>query len=145
MQKVLEYPFDAALILKKKKGIRRELQKEEKEYVRKNIAILGGSTTSEVKDILELFLLDYGIEPVFYESDYGQFWQDAVFGNAVLDTFQPDLIYIHTSNRNILHYPAMENTLEEAEGMLMSEYRRFFWFWLYLYKKKRCPIIKKKY
>ena len=60
MQKVLEYPFDAALILKKKKGIRRELQKEEKEYVRKNIAILGGSTTSEVKDILELFLLDYG-------------------------------------------------------------------------------------
>ena len=141
MQKVLEYPFDAALILKKKKGIRRELQKEEKEYVRKNIAILGGSTTSEVKDILELFLLDYGIEPVFYESDYGQFWQDAVFGNAVLDTFQPDLIYIHTSNRNILHYPAMENTLEEAEGMLMSEYRRFCSMWESLKEKYGCPII----
>lgn len=97
MQKLLEYPFDAALILKKKRAIRRELKKDEKQYVRKNIAILGGSTTSEVKDILELFLLNYGIEPVFYESEYGQFWQDAVFENAVLDAFLPDLIYIHTT------------------------------------------------
>lgn len=141
MQKVLEYPFDAALILKKKRGIRRELKKEEKEYVRKNIAILGGSTTSEVKDILELFLLNYGIEPVFYESEYGQFWQDAVFENAVLDAFLPDFIYIHTSNRNILNYPVMENTPEEVEEMLLSEYHRFYSMWERLKEKYGCPII----
>ena len=105
MQGLLEYPFDAALVLKKKKSIRRWLKEENKEYIKKNIAILGGSTTSEVKDILELFLLNYGIEPVFYESEYGQFWQDAVFGNAALDAFGPDLVYIHTSNRNITEYP----------------------------------------
>lgn len=141
MQELLEYPFDAALILKKKKSIRRELKGEEKEYVRKNIAILGGSTTSEVKDILELFLLGYGIEPVFYESEYGQFWQDAVFENTALDAFRPDLIYIHTSNRNILNYPAMENTKDETEEMLLSEYHRFSSMWDRLREKYRCPII----
>ena len=141
MQGLLEYPFDAALVLKKKKSIRRWLKEENKEYIKKNIAILGGSTTSEVKDILELFLLNYGIEPVFYESEYGQFWQDAVFGNAALDAFGPDLVYIHTSNRNILNYPAMENTPGEAEEILLSEYRRFYYMWEKLREKYRCPII----
>ena len=52
--------------------------------------------------MLDLFLLNYGIEPTFYESEYNRYWQDAVFGNEELDSFSPDLIFIHTSNRNIL-------------------------------------------
>ena len=54
--------------------------------------------------MLELFLLNYGIEPTFYESEYNRYWQDAVFGNEELDSFSPDLIFVHTSNRNILKY-----------------------------------------
>ena len=61
----LQYPFDSQLILRMKKKIRRELLSEDVRRVPKKIAILGGSTTAEIRSVLELFLLDQGIEPAF--------------------------------------------------------------------------------
>ena len=55
---------------------------------------MGGSTTNEITDQLELFCLDYGIKSEFYQSEYAQHWQDAVFGAKELDVFKPDVIYI---------------------------------------------------
>ena len=81
MRKDLEYPFDPEYILKKSKHIKKELLADGTSRIRKRIAVLGGSTTHDVIRILELFLLNQGIEPVFYESEYGQYWQDAMFGN----------------------------------------------------------------
>ena len=47
--KQLEYPFDSDYILRKKKAIRRELlAREGVQYIEKKIAILGGSTTSDL-------------------------------------------------------------------------------------------------
>ena len=100
--KELEYPFDSAYLLKKKKSIKRQLLSDGSTRIKKKIAVLGGSTTNDIVNMLELFLLNYGIEPSFYESEYNRYWQDAVFGNEELDSFAPDLIFIHTSNRNIL-------------------------------------------
>ena len=78
--KQLEYPFDSDYILRKKKAIRRELlAREGVQYIEKKIAILGGSTTSDIKQILELFLLNYGIKPEFFESEYNKYYEDAVF------------------------------------------------------------------
>ena len=66
----LEYPFDAEWILKKKKSIKKELlNREDSDFIEKKIAILGGSTTNDIKNVLELFLLNYGIKPSFYESE----------------------------------------------------------------------------
>ena len=59
--KELEYPFDGDYILKKKKSIRRALLEDGTQRIRKNIAILGGSTTANVAQILDLFLLNNGI------------------------------------------------------------------------------------
>lgn len=140
MHALLTYPFDANLILKKKRRIRKEL-KENGKFIQKSIAILGGSTTSEIKDMLELFLLNYGIEPRFYESEYGQFWQDAMFGNPELNDFTPDLIYIHTSNRNILSYPTLVNSMSEVDELLEAEYQRFVSMWEKLEATYQCPII----
>ena len=64
----LEYPFDARLIIRKKKSLKRRLLEEEPKRLKKNIAVLGGSTTNDVVDILELFLIKYGIEAFFYQS-----------------------------------------------------------------------------
>lgn len=144
MHKLLEYPFDANKILAKKKRIKRELLAEKEKtggFLEKKIAILGGSTTSEIKDMLELFLLNQGIKPSFYESEFGQFWQDAMFDNPELEDFVPDLIYIHTSNRNVLQYPLLSHTPEEVDGLLDAEYSRFCQMWDTLTEKYHCPII----
>ena len=126
----LTYPFDPEYILRKKKSIKRMLlERDGIKYVTPKIAILGGSTTNDIKLILELFLLDNGIRPEFYESEYNKFWEDGVFGNPELDAFKPDLVYIHTSSRNILNFPNARDSKEDVNAKLDAEYERFTKLW----------------
>lgn len=74
--KELNYPFDADFILKKKKSLKKILLENSSKYIEKKIAILGGQTTQNIKLMLELFLLNYGIKPIFYESEYNQYYED---------------------------------------------------------------------
>lgn len=139
--KELEYPFDCDYILRKKKSIKKQLLQSNNNFLEKKIAILGGSTTNDIKLILELFLLNYGIKPDFYESEYDQFYQDAIFGNEKLDNFNPDIVFIHTSNRNIVNYPKLEDTKEKVDKKLETEFYKFSQIWGKLKNKFNCPII----
>lgn len=135
------YPLDTEQLLRKKRRIRRELLARNPSPLHKKIAILGGSTTNEVADQLGLFLLNYGIEAEFYQSEYGQYWQDAMFGTPELDAFKPDVIYIHTNWRNIEHFPTTADTPAQVDEMLESEYARFETMWQALARKFGCPVI----
>ena len=105
------------------------------------IAILAGSTANAVADQTELFLLNYGLEPEFYISEYGQYWQDAMFPPDELTEFKPDIIYIYTTNRNISRYPALTDSREEAKAAVESEFARYKQMWESLKEKFGCPII----
>lgn len=136
----LEYPFDSQYLMRKKKSLRRQLLRRT-DLIEKNIAILGGSTTSEIKDMLELFLLNYGIKPTFYESEYAQYWQDAMFENEELAVLKPDFIFIHTSNRNITTYPEPSDSIDEIDLLLQQQYEHFTVMWDKLTEVYHCPII----
>lgn len=107
----------------------------------KKIAILGGSTTRDIRDILELFLLNYGIRPCFYESEYNQYYADGMFPNPALEEFHPDILYIHTSNRNIEQYPSLEDDRALVTQKLRAEYERFQALWEHLHAVYGCPVI----
>lgn len=140
--KELEYPFDPEWILKKKKALKRELlQNTQQTFLEKKIAILGGSTTRDIRDILELFLLNYGICPCFYESEYNQYYADGMFPNPALEEFHPDILYIHTSNRNIEQYPSLEDDRTLVTQKLQAEYERFQALWEHLHAVYGCPVI----
>ena len=58
LTKIFTYPYDNELILRKQKSLRRELAvRENVGYIEKKVAILGGSTVDDIKNILEIFLL----------------------------------------------------------------------------------------
>lgn len=137
----LEYPFDREYILKKAKSIKRNLLSEDTSRIKKKIAVLGGSTTHDVIKVMELFLLNQGIDPVFYESEYEQYWQDIMFDNSELKEFGPDIIYIHTSNRNITDYPEITDSRDEADSKLNSQYEHFKVMWNKAFSEYKCPII----
>lgn len=140
MHSLLSYPFDPQAILKKRRSIRRELLASGEARIKKRIAVLGGSTTHDIISILELFLLDFGIEPEFYESEFGLYYEDAMFGSE-LSAFAPDLIYIHTSRRNIAKFPGPSDTPQSAEELLMAQYSHFSAMWEHIAEKFRCPVI----
>lgn len=139
--KELCYPFDNGTLLKTRKKLKRRLLEKNTDRLKKKIAVLGGSTTSDVVSMLDVFLLENGIEAEFYESEYAQFWQDAVFSNEQLDAFKPDVIYIHTTSRNITNKVNPTLSKEECREMLEKEFERFKIMWEKLDERFGCTII----
>jgi len=137
--KELEYPFDAQMIMRKRIKLKKQLESNGK--TAKRIAVLGGYTTHDIVKTLELFLLNHGIDPSFYESEYAQFWQDAMFPNKKLDTFHPDLILILTSVRNISEWPQVNSTREEVERLLQRQYEHFELMWRRIEEVYKCPVV----
>lgn len=137
----LQYPFDNEYILKKSKRIKKELLASENTRIVKKIAVLGGSTTHDIIRVLELFLLEQGIEPQFYESEYAMYWQDAMFENPELKEFGPDVIYIHTSNRNITDYPELNDSKDAVLEKEANAFEHFRVMWDKLRETYACPII----
>ena len=139
--KELEYPFDGRYIIKKKKSLRRELLASGTSFLEKKIAVLGGSTTHDVCAVMELFLLNQGIRAEFYECEYAKYWEDVMFDNPELKAFAPDVIYIHTSNRNIRNYPAPGQSEAEVDTMLEADYGHFRKMWDKIETAYHCPVI----
>ena len=139
--KELQYPFDSGYLLKKKRSIKKQLLADDMPKVEKKIAVLGGSTANDIVDITELFLLDYGIKPQFYLSEYNRYWQDAVFDNPELQEFAPDIIFIHTTNKNILAYPDINSTKEDVDKLFSEQLAHFETMWKAIADKYHCPII----
>ncbi|MCM1055248.1 MAG: HAD-IIIC family phosphatase [Bacteroides sp.] len=134
------YPFDPAELTKKQRSIKRGLTADGSSRIKKKIAVLGGSTTNGIVDMLELFLLWQGIQPEFYQSEYNQYWQDAMFSEELRE-FKPDFVFIHTSNRNIAEYPAMSMSEEEVGLLLEAQLEHFTQMWDKLRADLSCPIV----
>ncbi len=137
-----DYPFDYSALTDHRKRTRRELLNDGSKRIKKNIAVLGGSTTNDIIKTLEVFLLAEGIEPTFYESEYNRFWQDAMFENPELREFAPDIIYIHTSYRNIAQFlPEVSDSEDEIDAKLNERFAYYEKMWEKLSIEYGCPII----
>ena len=139
--KELTYPFDGDYLLKKKKAIKRQLLENTEGFVPVKVAILGGYTTNDIKLILELFLLNQKLLPEFYESEYAQFYEDAVFDNDRLVSFGPDIIYVCTSNKNIPVYPGPMDDEETVDSLIKGQVDKFAKIWSSLKDRYGCPVI----
>lgn len=138
----LQIPFDAETIMRKKKAIKRKLLEEQSiSFIEKKIAILGGETTEDIKQMLELFLLNYGIRPSFYESEYNRYYEDGMFPNPELESFSPDLIYLCTCIRNITSFPELSDSEKQVCEKRDTVKGKFIGLWEALANRYHCPII----
>lgn len=138
----LEYPFQAEKIIRQKKAIRKKLLEDpSKKYLEKKVAVLGGETTRDIILVLELFLLNYGIRPVFYESEYNQYYEDGMFPNKALAEFAPDIIYVCTCIRNISEFPVLTDSKELIDQKTAAVSDKFQGLWDHLAETYQCPVI----
>ena len=137
----LEYPYKSEDLIKQKRKIKKELLSVKKSFIDVKIALLAGSTINELKDILELFLLNQGIKPEFYLSEYNKYYEDAVFENPELEKFNPDIVYIFTSSRNIIHDFDLSTPEDNINKKLDAEYNKYFSIWESIKKKYKAVII----
>ena len=140
MNRMLMHPFDPLLVMRKLKSLRRELLTQGP-FVDKRVYVASGSTTQEVADALEVFLLNAGIRPVFMLGDYGLFYEDLAFENDALEKFNPDIVYIHSSFKNLIHIPSVQDSTEDVEAKLSNELDRYYKIWNTIEKRYNCLII----
>ena len=134
------YPLDTVTLQRKKRALRRELR-QRTGLIKKRIAIMGGSTTAELCDMLELFLLQAGISPIFYQSSYNRYFEEIMFPQRALREFAPELVYIHTSNVNISRYPSCQESAAGVQLLLDTELAKFSGLWERIAADYACPII----
>ncbi len=136
----LSHPIDVATVLRKRRSLKRELC-ERPNLVPTRIAILGGSTTAEVKSMLELFLLAHGIQATFYESEYNRYSEDVLFENPELWEFRPEIVYVHTTWHNVSQFPEMLEGEAEVEQRARLEMSRFETIWEKIQSKLGAIVI----
>src|SRR5579864_6374611 len=136
----LKFPLTVSDILRKRQALKRELLKQ-KNLVPTRLAILGGSTTTEVKSMLEIFLLAQGIEPVFYESGYNRYFEDVLFENPDLWNFKPNVVFVHNNWHNISEFPALLEAEAEVEARIRRELAKFESLWEKIHKDLGAVII----
>ena len=133
-------PLDADAVLTKRRQLRRLLGTATGKRPVK-IALLGGSTTADIRGMMELFLLKAGIEPLFYESEYNRYFEEIAFDNPALQAFQPDLIYICTTWRNVSAFPFVSATVEEVDAAVHAEMERFRKLWSEVATRYGCMVL----
>ena len=127
-------------VLRSRKRLRRELL--ESPGLRPiRVAVLGGTTTNELVDLLELLLLSDGFAPAFYQSEYNRFYEDATLDVGRLRDFAPDVVYLHTHVLNISRFPAPSYGESELDAHVSDELNRFRHIWESLHTNLGCQII----
>lgn len=133
-----QYSTDDLLL--KRKSLRRELSKETHlQPIR--IAVLGGTTTNELVDFMEILLLSAGFRPEFYQSEYNKYYEDAVFEPQKLVSFRPDIVYVCTSCLNLNTFPSVTTAESDFEALVGAELARFRSIWRSLGDSVGCQII----
>ena len=138
--KEMRHPVTPATILRKRHALKKELLAQPN-LLSARVAILGGSTTTEVKSMLELFLLAQGIQPSFYESGYNRYSEDVLFENPDLWNFRPDVAFIHTTWRNVSQFPELMETEEQVEQRVQQEVARFDALWTKIHADLNALVI----
>ncbi len=143
--KELSYPYDGQKLLRKKKKYKREiLEKIENSNlscIKIKIAILCGSTVNDIVDILELFLLNEYIIPEFYIGNYDKYYEDIMFDDSSLKEFAPDIIYIHTTYRNIKYHSSINKSENRIENDLQNEFKVYESMWEKIFSDYNAIII----
>ena len=124
----MKLPTTLPEILRKREALKKELQQQEN-LLPVRIAMLGGSTTSELRKMLELFLLADGIQPAFYESGYNRYRDDVLFESPELWEFKPDIVFFHTTWRNVSQFPELLEDEARVEQRVEAEMARFTGVW----------------
>jgi FkbH-like protein len=138
--KALQFPIAVSDVLRKRETLKKELL-QQTNLVPTRIAILGGSTTVEVKNMFDLFLLAQGIQPTFYESGYNSYSEDVLFENPDLWNFRPDIVFIHTTWHNVSQFPELLDAEAEVENCVRREMARFESLWEKIYQELGALII----
>jgi len=93
------------------------------------LAILGGPTTIQVRQLLELFLAGEGIAAEIYEAEYGLFRQEILTPSSGLNRFAPEIVFLATGAREVTRLPPPDADAAAVEQFAETELADWMQLW----------------
>lgn len=105
------------------------------------LAILGGFTTHQLRDLVKLYLFAAGVSADIYESDYDVFRQEILDPTSGLYDFKPNVVYLATHWRNLGHSPALSDTAEGVGRQVEAEFKDWALLWQTVHDRLGCQVL----
>lgn len=105
------------------------------------LAVLGSFTTGQLIAMIELNLFAAGVVAEVYEADYGVFRQEILDPTSGLYDFQPQVLFLATSWRDLGGAPALHGDPAESHKLVDAEVDRWLNLWNTAYGRLGCQIV----
>jgi FkbH-like protein len=93
------------------------------------IAVLGGPTTIQLVQLIEVFLWAEQIPARVYQCDYGLFRQEILTEGSGLDQFAPQIVFLANDCRDISRLPNLDDNKEDADRLVCEEMETWCQLW----------------
>jgi FkbH-like protein len=93
------------------------------------LAILGGPTTIQLRQLIELFLAGEGIAAEIYEAEYGLFRQEILTPGSGLDNFGPEIVFLATGARDVTRLPPIDADAVAVQQFAETELADWMQLW----------------
>jgi FkbH-like protein len=105
------------------------------------IAILGGTTTTQLANLVNVFLFAGQVDADFYEAPFGLIRQEILDPSSELYQFKPDFIFIASTRRDLLGAPDVSATEQEFQTAVETAAAGWEALWRTAHERLGCQII----
>ncbi len=105
------------------------------------LAILGGFTTTQLAQAIELALFSRGGQVEIFEADYGVYRQEILDADSALYRFEPNVIFLATSWRDLVHRPVLDQDRAEVAALIEAELADWSLLWKTAHDRLGCLVV----
>jgi FkbH-like protein len=105
------------------------------------LAILGGFTTTQLAQAIELALFCMGGQAEVFEADYGVYRQEILDPDSALYRFQPNVVFLATSWRELIRRPTLDQDRAEVAALVETEFADWSLLWKTAYDRLGCLVV----
>ena len=105
------------------------------------LAVLGGFTTTQLAQAVELALFAMGAGVELFEADYGVYRQEIFDPGSALYRFAPKTIFLATSWRDLIRRPGLDASREDVQRCVEAELSDWQALWRTAHERSGCQIL----
>jgi FkbH-like protein len=105
------------------------------------LAVLGGFTTTQLAQAIELALFSMGGAVEVYEADYGVYRQEILDSDSALYRFQPNVVFLATSWRDLVRRPTLDMDHANVAALVDEELADWSSLWQTAHDRLGCLVV----
>ena len=105
------------------------------------LAVLSNFTSTNLIEMIELFLFAGGVDLTLYEADYGVMRQEILDAESALYQFKPKTVFIATTWRDMTHLPGIDEDGAAVNQKAAAERDQWQALWRTLHDRLGCQVV----